>query len=291
MKSIIILILATLITSCGTQADYSEVHSLTDEDYAGRKYYLGWGAASGGDPTMMHNEVKYDVLHTHDIFTKEYGGSYLGETMIGTSVTGSKVKEKWNNLRSKMTSDDMYVQYSSGHGFSGGLAINISYDEMRNFALATPAKEVIVFTMACYSGNLVDSFNEQRSTWQNWQNEGRTLFVMASSESNDTSSTGPGTDSDEPAGQTGTAGSAYGHALWKSLLGYADGYIDGVKDGYLSLAEIEWYTKAKTKQIGGHKPVSTGVYDPDLIMNRVVPRSYSSQFDVVEDNMEELRTY
>src|SRR5688500_2689109 len=62
--------------------------SLTGDDYTGKKYYFGWGAAGFGDPQMMHNEVKYDVLHTHDIFTKDVGGNYIGTQMIGTSTSG-----------------------------------------------------------------------------------------------------------------------------------------------------------------------------------------------------------
>jgi len=58
------------------------------------------------------------------------------------------------------------------------------------------------------------------------------------------------------------------------LIGYSDGYIDGVKDGYVTLEEIIEYSKARTQDIGGHTPQMTGVYDPQLVMNRVPPRSF-----------------
>lgn len=70
--------------------------SLTGPDFSGQKYYLGWGAAGPSDPSMMQNEVKYDVLHTHDIFTKDLGGSYI-ETKYTSykDATLSNIKASW----------------------------------------------------------------------------------------------------------------------------------------------------------------------------------------------------
>lgn len=248
--------------------------SLSGYDYSGKKYYFGWGAARGGDPQSMHNEVKYDVTHTHDVFTKEWGGAYLGTTLVGSgTATGNQIRSAWQRLAAQMTADDMYVQYSGGHGDPTGLEVGVSYNEIRDNALSYPAKEIIVYIMACRSGGLVNAFDQKKSIWGNWRAEGRSLFVMASSSVSQDSATGPGTDAGEPGGPSGSAGSAFGHALWKSLIGYADGETDGVKDGYLSLGEIERFTTRRTKEIGGHAPVKTGTYNPTLIMNRVPPKA------------------
>lgn len=248
----------------------SNVQSLTGANFAGKKYYLGWGAAAGGDPQMMHNEVKYDVLHTNDIFTKKLGGDYLGTTFTGTgNVNSGVVKSAWETLRAKMSPRDMFVQYSSGHGMPTGLGIGVSYAQIRDAILSMPAKEIIVVTMACYSGGLIDAFNQRKAEWDKWAESGRTLFVMSSSTGQETSSTGPGTDDDEGAGDMGTAGSAFGHAVWKSLIGYADGYVDGVKDGFISLGELQAYAAYKTKSIGGHSPMHTGTFNVNLILNQI----------------------
>lgn len=249
--------------------------SLTGPDYTGKKYYLGWGAAASGDPSMMHNEVKYDVLHTHDIFTKDIGGGYIGTKLIGPSTaTASAIRAAWTSLKGQITAEDMFVQYSSGHGYSSGLGVGVSYKEIRDNALSYPAKEIIIFIMACQSGGLIDSFNQKKTEWQDWQSQGRTLMVFASSKTSENSSTGPGTDPEEQGGPNGSAGSAFGHALWKSLIGHADGYVDGVKDGYLNLGEIHKFTVKKTEDVGGHTPVSTGVYNTGLIMNKVPPKAF-----------------
>lgn len=276
------------LTACGPalQEETSKTLSLTGPDYNGKKYYLGWGAAASGDPSSMHNEVKFDVQHTHDIFANDVGGGYVGTKLIGPQVaTGAAIRSNWTSLTAAMKPEDMYVQYSSGHGSRTGLAVGVSYDQMRDAALAMPASEIVIFTMACYSGNLVNSFNARKADWEKFQDQGRTLLVMASSKASETSSTGPGTDPDEPNQPRGSAGSAFGHALWKSLIGYADGHLDGVKDGFISLEEIVKYSEARTKKIGGHTPVYTGVYNPNILMNRVPPKAFVEALENTTEGM------
>lgn len=258
-----------LASACGQPAGVSDTKSLTDADYKGKKYYLGWGVNGNGNGSM-DNEVKYDVLHTHDIFTKNVGGDYIGTKLIGEQqATGANVRRQWSELTSKMTADDMYMQYSSGHGYQGGLALGLDYDDIIDATLGMPTKEKIVFTMACYSGGLVDRFDELRDRWDDYATTGKTLFVMASSKADEESSTGPGTDSDQPNGPNGSAGSAYGHALWKALIGYADLTRNGGNgNGTIELGEVIDYVVEDTQNEGGHTPVYTGVYDRKLAISR-----------------------
>lgn len=243
--------------------------SLTNPEFQGKKYYVGFGDTLSG---FMGNEVKYDIKHTHDIFTERVGGDYTGVQILASGP--GKIKDEWNKIQGAMTWNDMYVQYSSGHGSQSGLAIGLSYNQIRDNALAMPAKEVVIFIMACHSGGLVESFNEKKDTWKDWGSYGRSLFVLASSKRSETSSTGPGKDPEEPEGPSGSAGSAFGHALWKALIGHADGYLDGIKDGFLELEEIREYTISKTKSVGGHTPVHTGSYVNQTIMNRVPSKEW-----------------
>lgn len=240
--------------------------SLTGAQFSGKKYYIGWGAAGEGDPQNMHNEVRYDVLHTHNIFTAGLGGQYEGAKLIDGTGDSQSVKGAWEGVRAKMTPNDMYVQYSSGHGFQQGLGIGLMYAEIADYVLSLPGKELVVFMMACHSGGLVNEFESRKSRWQDFAAQGKTLLVMTSSSVDELSKTGPGTDAAEQ-GPAGSAGSAFGHALWKTLSGHGDGYLDGVKDGFLSLGEIAAFTSDRTKEIGGHLPVYTGAYHSSLIMN------------------------
>src|SRR4051812_4793464 len=109
-----IVIIATLsacasLFSCGMHKshidDVSEVRSLTGIGYTGKKYYFGWGMNDNGNGEM-DNEVKYDVKHTNDIFTKNIGGDYLGTTLIGQeAVNGSAIKSEWRTLASQMSAN------------------------------------------------------------------------------------------------------------------------------------------------------------------------------------------
>jgi hypothetical protein len=261
--------LAAIATACGVAPQSSGVKSLTGDDYKGTKYYFGWGLNGNGNGSM-DNEVKYDVLHTHDIFTKAVGGNYAGTKLIGTGqVTGSAIKSQWRTLSSEQKAEDMYLQYSSGHGYPGGLEAGVTYSDIINNTLSMPAKEKVIFTMACYSGGLVDAFNQQRSRWTDYQSQGKTLFVMASSKADEESSTGPGTDPDQPNSPNGSAGSAFGHSLWKALIGYADKPANGGNgDGVVTLSEITHYVVDDTEAEGGHTPVFTGSYNPQLQIAR-----------------------
>jgi hypothetical protein len=107
----------------------SDLESLTPPDYAGKKYYFGWGEYLSGS---MGNETRYDVLHTHNLFTQGIGGDYIGTKLINRNFGGREIRSNWSAIKSEITSDDMYLQYSSGHGYSEGLGVGVSYDEIRD---------------------------------------------------------------------------------------------------------------------------------------------------------------
>jgi hypothetical protein len=246
----------------------SYIKSLTGDSFTGKKYYFGYGGMAEGSQT---NEIVYDVKHTNDIFTKELGGQYIGTTLLYPEATRDSVLGKMKEIANTAGADDMYVQYSSGHGNPQGSQAGgdfLDFSEIRDNALSMKAKEVVIFLMSCNSGGLTDSFNEKKSDWQSWPTDGRSLFVMSSSTVDEESSSGPGTDREESAGEEGSAGSAFGHYLWKALQGDADGYLDGVVDGFVSLGEIAAYARDKTKENFSHTPQVTGAYNPYAIMNR-----------------------
>ncbi len=264
--------------------------SLTDTTYTGKKFYLGWGAAMSRDPAVMHNVAKYDVLHTLGIFSTELGGNYFSEKFTSyRDATSKNIRAAWQTIKQQMTSDDMFLQYSTSHGNGTGLAVGLSYRDIRDYALSLPAKEIVIFTMACYSGALIDSFNQVKSQWQDWGQRGRSLLVMSSSTAREESGNGPSTDPNEPGGPSGSGGSAFGHAIWKALTGAADGFVDGSKDGFVSLGEIRDYTRYRTQQIGGHTPLDTGVFHPAVIMNRVPPPNVLAQYSGGSDGMSDAQ--
>jgi len=282
LRKMLILVLATTsLAACGNgfrpaadDSAYSIVRSLTGASYSGKKFYLGWGSAGDTSPAMMQNEVRYDVLHTHDIFTNKIGGDYRGTEEIGAQATPATLRRDWQTIGSQIGANDMYVQYSSGHGYPGGLGVGLDYGQIRDRVMSFNAKETIVFTMACFSGSEVDAFRARDAEFRRLAAQGKTLFVLTSSGDAEESSTGPGYDPDEPNGPLGSAGSAFGHSLWKALAGDADGVVDGVKDGMIDLSEVQVYTTQLTQQIGGHTPVAYGYNYEHLIMNEVPSSSY-----------------
>lgn len=255
------------LSSCAQQLPASRIGSLTEPGESVRKIFFGWAEPfpDGGesDPTGITpqgNEARFDLRHLSHIFGQESGGLYETKTLIEPNeVTHDQILGSMKSISSSLSSQDMYIQYSAGHGLPSGLGVGVTYDEIRDAILNFEAKEVIVFIMSCFSGGLVQSFDSVSSEWQSkWK--GRTLFVMSSSAKDQTSSSGPSEDPDELMNIPGSAGSLFGFYLWKGLMGYANKNQNGA-DQYVTLGELRDYIAA---HVEGQTPQWTGVYDPAL---------------------------
>lgn len=269
------LVAAAALASCRTSGEASETRSLTSDDYHGKKYFFAFAAPLDN---AMGNEVRFDVRHVGYIFTNQWGGLYDGKTLVNAvDVARAPLLATLDGYAQKLGPEDMYVQYSGGHGSPIGLEIGITYEELRDKILAMKAKEIVVFTMSCFSGGIVEAFDQRKNEWKDFKAQGRTLFVMSSSKKDEESRTGPGTDAEEPINPQGSAGSLFGHSLWKAFMGSADGFgTGGVQDGKLTLGEIRNYVIAKTQQDGHHTPVVTGIYDDGLVMATIPPKLATS---------------
>lgn len=275
-----------LLTACGPvldrgadDGDYALVRSLTGQSFTAKKYYVGWGVNGNGNG-MMDNEVAYDVYHTHDIFTKKVGGDYQGTKLIDNQANASGVRNAWKDLGGKIKPDDMYVQYSSGHGVPGGqtLGNGLSYSEFVTNAKTWQARETVILTMACYSGGMVETFKQNEAQFDAMKQANKVLYVMGSSPRSQESSTGPSSD--------GKAGSAFGHSVWKALTNgttedgkTADGFVDGVKDGMIDLSELQAFVTQKTNEVGGHLPQSWGFNYDHLIINEIPDGTYVASLE------------
>src|SRR5206468_1680878 len=108
------------LAGCQQAPQYGKVLSLTGEGFEGHKYYFGWADHLDGE---MGNETRYDVRHTHDIFTTGAGGDYESHTLVDRDVSPDDIQNVWEDVGHKIGPEDMYVQYSSGHGYEQGLGV------------------------------------------------------------------------------------------------------------------------------------------------------------------------
>ncbi len=88
-----------------------------------------------------------------------------------------------------MTSKDTFIMYTHSHGVPRGLLIDTEaskrmnmvyrWDEFVETILSLPAKNVIIFTMACHSGYLAEAMKANSEKWQGqWVSQQRNLLVF-----------------------------------------------------------------------------------------------------------------
>jgi hypothetical protein len=189
----------------------------------------------------------------------------------------------------ELTGNDTIVIYSHSHGRKnteeqglGGLALDDPWTEVpptitwldwssyADLLLDLPAKNVVVLTMACFSGALVDFLNESPTAerWLDRREQGRNFVVITSQNAEEFSS---------PSRIDGEIINPFTYALIQAFEGEADGYRaqseDGNADGILVLSEFVDYVLSETRKYPAAAdpenipdPQVTGSYDPTWAM-------------------------
>jgi hypothetical protein len=268
----IIILFALLVTNCTKESTHS-LSSITPKEFIGKKLFQGWLATSKMDAPEKLLQAKFDISHMDEVFKHQGGGNYQSDL----SVTGDKNEGIFQYIEDKtkyLGQDDMYILYTASHGSRQGLLDTeadqtASYEHLAEIISSIPAQEVLVFVMACYSGNLITALEKINETGELEKKfSGRTLFVMTSSGPNELSYSGPLTDSDEPIKAPGSGGSLFGYYLWKGLTGYA-----AKSDSrQVKIGELKEYVAENTKT-GSRKRQNVktfGFYDENLLLSENV---------------------
>lgn len=230
---------------------------------------------------LVKNSLKTWNLFNVDVLNENILTSTSAPSLV--LVTKSTIKEKFEAYAATLTANDTFVVYTHTHGIQntpnvnqpravpaeGGLLISnvdlterMAWSEYAELLLALPAKNVIVFTMACFSGGLIDYLNSGgvKERWQNRKNEGRNFIVISAQNSILTA---------VPSRINGELMNALPFAISQAFLGKADGYNE-IPDGHISLGELEQYVLYTSRNAG--KPTNTndsqltGSYNPKAIL-------------------------
>lgn len=293
MRITLLFVVIFITFSCNALAPREgRLTSLTPSGDPTKKIFFGFGDPNSGRVgSEQFNEPRFDLRHLQNIFGHIYGGNYRTKLIFDADhFTHDAILKKMDEINQELGDAGMYAQYSATHGFPEDLKnglpgtlhvppAGISHIEMRDKILSFKAKEILVFTMACYSGGLVEAFKKNEAEWRPlFEKQKRTLFIMSSSKANEVSDTGPGQDINDPYNIVGDGGSLFGYYVWRGLTGLADtGH-----DGYITLGELRDYvtsnvSKAAAARDPAHRsmtgfapditkqtPQSLGVFDPDL---------------------------
>jgi hypothetical protein len=201
--------------------------------------------------------------------------------------TKSKFLEKLGALARAAGSEDTVLIYTHTHGIrpsparniaEGGLVVRdnpaqsqkealVAWSEYADFILGIPAKNVIVFTMSCFSGGLVDLLNSQqiRPRWQSRRKSESRNFIVVTSQ-NSTLPSGP-------VSRAGQVVNPFAEAVARAVEGLADGSSPSstsVRDGVVSAGELVSFVLNKTRlpgeapgPVNQSDPQSTGSYGDD----------------------------
>lgn len=200
------------------------------------------------------------------------------------TVNKEVVMKRLRDYATRLKAEDTIVIYSHSHGVASRLAPNgsvseggmlvgiepgagkMTWSEYANLILNLPAKNVIVFTMACYSGQLIEILNTPafKARWENRRAQNRSFVVITAQNSERIAG---------PANIGGVMMNALPYAVEQAFLGGADGYQDeryrGVLDGRITFGELIYFALqvSRTAGIGNNNDSQLlGSFDPSLQM-------------------------
>ncbi len=242
-------------------------------------------AARQFQPTVLV-EARAETVMTREQF-------WRGE--VEAKVNGAIVRNQLQQLAQTVTTQDTVILYTHSHGFKGGRDASqppggmvfdpgtrrpetrgiFPWDEYAELILKIPAKNVVVLTMACYSGGLVERFDspQVRDRWiDRRRKEGRNLIILTS-QNKDLMS--------PPIVKGGELINPFTYAVAEAFAGKADGFalVDGKPhdyrpDGRLTAGELVDFILYATENTSSEapqrrntaRPQCTGSYSRDEVL-------------------------
>lgn len=264
-----------------------------------RSFFFGFSKAMLGD-AVPHQQRAWDAVQWIEERLEPLGfASHLIQEQVRSAedyaknpspflVHGRGIVSELESYRQRLGSQDVVVVYSHSHGLKGrggrpgGLPLDdfraerarptcLDWREYSAQLLRLPAKTVVVLTMACHSGGLVDYLNSDesiRSLWQSRREQGRDFLVITSQNGHSLSN---------PRRIDGRIINPFTHAVLKAFEGEADGYERGKAerrpDGRITLGELAAFIpdEARTHTAPGDKnndpdPQLAGSFDPETVI-------------------------
>jgi len=243
----------------------------------------GWDAVQSIkgrlEPLGFASHILQEPVRSHDEYAKN---------PFPFLITRNRIVNELESCRQNLGSNDTIIVYSHSHGVQGrsgklgGLPLDDpgaklwrpAYLDWREYAgqlLALPARTVVVLTMACHSGGLVEFLNNDEKTknlWQTRKEQGRNFLVITSQKNGALSN---------PRRIEGKLINPFTYAVIKAFEGQADGYQRGnagqYPDGKMTLGELVEFVMDETRKHTRSEdakndpdPQTTGSYDPEFVI-------------------------
>jgi len=209
-------------------------------------------------------------------------GIYKPEDYLQSNVDQLVDREKMQQyfMRYKLNAErtDSLIIYTHTHGTSGNYnnsGLFVEYPDngtdgilyWQNYAeklISLPGKNIIVFTMSCYSGKLIEYLNlpKVKERWKlKFEAEKRNLMVISVTNSQLKS---------HPVLINGVKINPLTYAVKEAFNGAADGF-NAEKDGKLTLGELARFVLYTTKNVAPDtntaRPMITGTFNGNFVLN------------------------
>lgn len=327
------------LAAADASASSKDVKSTPASVSASKTYFLVIGKGKVIDPQKQQERAIAAVRKVAEAARSAHPGAIVEALSEGVmtkeryrqgeveeKVTGTIFRERLVRLAASATPHDTVVIYTHTHGRKngfedsqpfGGIVIDLPvrqperggtllWDEYADLVLKIPARDVVVLTMSCFSGGLVEYFDSPkvRQHWEDRKKEGRNLIVLTSQNEDLIS---------PPIVKGGEVINPFTLAVVKSLAGEADGFelTDGnrakldCKDGGLTVGELidcilyttEYTTSETSHRKNIAKPRLTGSFNRRDVLFRSaeVPGHASSEGNTIQQgaaaDMDKRRHY
>ena len=217
----------------------------------GVRRILVFGDAAPNNPPRQQALMERSIKLVAETFKAHgYEVDLIPTTELGSSI----VKERFAHYARTLGINDTFVMYSHSHGNRRGTFF-AEWDAYASAILALPARNVVIFSMSCHSGNLTDTLNRRKSEWAGRSDSGRGLVVLAPVSASQLCGPSPEPD----------VGNPFTFAVTTAARGAADGFGGAQKNGQVEMQELVDYVihttreksrgKAHTPQFAGEFPV------------------------------------
>jgi hypothetical protein len=192
-----------------------------------------------GDPNSHNPQWQKDLMERslQQVARAFKASSFEIDLIPTTEVSPSIIKERLVHYAGSLSTNDTFVMYSHSHGTRRGTYFS-SWPDLAESVLAIPARNVVILTMSCASGNLTDTFASMKSRWEGRSNQGRSLIILTPVAAEQKAGPSP-----EPG-----IGNPFSYAVATAAQGAADGISGAKKNGQIEMNELVDYVLKTTHE-------------------------------------------
>jgi hypothetical protein len=257
----------------------------------GRRFFFGFSRTMPDEPMPMQQRG-YDAVQQVSTRLEPAGFEVhlLQSPMSNTNdpeqpVTRKTILKQLDTLCETLGSNDTLIIYSHTHGLknrngrAGGLLLGrahpaergiLSWRDYADELLRLPAKNVVVLTMACHSGELTDWVKtdpQAQNLLRERKASGRNIVVLTSQVAGALSN---------PRRIEGRIINPFTYAVMKAFDGAADGHLSASPDGEITFGELTQFVLDETAKHtrpadskNDPEPQVAGAFDPDVVVLRL----------------------